>query len=83
MNITPHEYSLLFSVYGLPNIILPLLAGIYMDSKKGLSFVLLFTTAMNFVGQFIFALGAYAYNFNLMLLGRFLFGLGSESLYAC
>ncbi|KAI9100660.1 major facilitator superfamily domain-containing protein [Phlyctochytrium arcticum] len=56
------QINLLYSVYSLPNIILPLVGGLLVDR------------------QALFALGVQTRVFNLMLVGRMVFGAGGESL---
>ena len=76
MDISSAQFGLFFSVYSLPNIIMVLLGGIFLDiigiRKAGTIFAALCAT-----GVFITASGS---TFLIMLLGRFIYGLGSESL---
>jgi len=73
------KFNLLYSVYSMPNIILPLFGGLLAD-YIGVRFAVNLFGLLVFVGQGVFALGAYTENFELMIFGRFLFGLGGESL---
>jgi len=73
------KFNLLYSVYSFPNIILPLFGGLLAD-KVGIRFAVNLFGSFVFVGQGVFTLGAYYENFELMVLGRFVFGLGGESL---
>ncbi len=76
MGISSAQFGLLFSVYSLPNIIMVLLGGILLDiigvRKAGAIFA-----ALCAIGVFISASGS---TFLIVLLGRFIYGLGSESL---
>jgi len=76
MAITRAQYGLLFSFYSLPNFIMVLLGGILLDKigirKAGNLFVTLCA-----IGVLLTAAGS---SFSIMLLGRFIFGLGAESL---
>ena len=76
MDISSAQFGLFFSVYSLPNIIMVLLGGIFLDiigiRKAGAIFA-----ALCAIGVFITASGS---TFLIMLLGRFIYGLGSESL---
>ncbi|KAJ3046284.1 hypothetical protein HDV00_000097 [Rhizophlyctis rosea] len=73
------QINLLYTVYSLPNIILPLIGGILID-KLGAPLMLgLFTTCVC-LGQTVFASGIQSRKFPVMLAGRILFGLGGESL---
>jgi len=73
-------FNALFSIYSLPNIILPFLNG-YLVDKIGLRvmlFSLIFITAM---GEILFTNGLLATKIFPTLVGRFIFGIGSESLF--
>ncbi|MFC2164163.1 MFS transporter [Acidobacteriota bacterium] len=76
LGITKAQYGLLFSYYSLPNFIMVLLGGILLDKigirKGGTLFAF-----VCFTGILITAAGP---SFKLMLLGRFLYGIGAESL---
>ena len=73
------HFSLLYTVYSLPNMILPLLGGILLDSI-GVRMGLIFFCAVLTLGQFIFMLGGYQQNYNEMMAGRVVFALGGESM---
>jgi MFS family permease len=77
MNISLIQYNVLYSVYSVPNIILPLIGGLLMD-KIGYRVVFFTTCAILTSGQGIFAFGVSIKSFNLALLGRIVFGLGAE-----
>ncbi|NIM59740.1 MAG: MFS transporter [Candidatus Aminicenantes bacterium] len=76
MDISSAQFGLFFSVYSLPNIIMVLLGGIFLDiigiRKAGTIFA-----ALCAIGVFITASGS---TLLIMLIGRFIYGLGSESL---
>lgn len=78
-NITADKYSLLYSCYSIPNIVLPLFAGVLYD-KYGASKVILVCSFFIMLGQGIITAGAYYLNFDLMLVGRFMYGIGAENL---
>ena len=71
--------SLCYSIYSFPNIILPLLAGTWMESY-GLRKSLIVLSVLVCLGQAFFAQGITQRSFHLTLIGRFLFGLGGECL---
>ena len=78
------EYLSLFSIYSLPNIIVPIFGGILIDKIDG-EYAALTFLLVQFIGQTIFAIAVTLGNFEkvnyvLMLVGRFFFGLGGESL---
>jgi MFS family permease len=72
-------FQLLYSVYSLPNIVLPMIGGILIF-KYGYRLMFLVFGFFVLVGQFIFAMGCSTHADWLMLLGRIIFGLGGESL---
>ena len=78
-DITPTQWSLLYTVYSLPNMILPFFGGVMLDSI-GMRFGLLLFTGVLTLGQFLFAMGGAQEKFWLMLVGRVVFGLGGESM---
>lgn len=82
------DIGLLYSIYSLPNIIMVFIGGMVFDKIGSRKAAIIFTLIM-FVGTLIVALSPYitlqsvfTQNKALfwMLIGRFLFGLGSESL---
>lgn len=73
------HFSLLYTVYSLPNMILPLLGGILLDSI-GVRMGLIFFCAVLTAGQFLFMLGGYAVSYEEMIAGRVVFGMGGESM---
>lgn len=82
--LTNEEYEYffnsLFSIYSLPNIILPFINGFLID-KIGLRGVLLGLVSLVTIGQIIFSFALTGQSLSLMVVGRFLFGIGSESLF--
>ena len=77
---TPLMNANLYSVYSYPNIVLPFFSGILIDKYLGVrggafTFVSLIT-----IGTIGFCMGVQGRLYPLALLGRFVFGLGGESL---
>ena len=73
-------FNSLFSIYSLPNIVLPFLNG-YLIDRMGLRKVLFTLVLLVAVGQVFFAFTISIENFTLMIFARFIFGIGSESLF--
>jgi MFS family permease len=71
--------NLLYSLYSLPNVFMPLLGGHLMDRYSPALTILVFLLLVG-VGQFMFFLGTLHQSWALMFLARFIFGLGCESL---
>lgn len=76
MNISRAQYGLLFSFYYLPNFIMVLVGGILLD-KIGIRKAGTLFAALCAAGVFLTAASK---AFSLMLVGRLIYGLGSESL---
>ncbi|KAG0304303.1 hypothetical protein BGZ98_005684 [Dissophora globulifera] len=76
-----HQYhlNLLYSVYSFPNVVLPLLGGLLIDRLSASRMLILFSLCV-FVGQGIFAIGVTVKSIWVMVLGRFVFGVGSGCL---
>jgi len=80
MDVTTFQFSTLYSWYSLPNILLPLIGGFLMDGVFGLRAGTCIFAAFIVLGQALTAFGAYTGRFSLMQFGRFVFGVGGESL---
>lgn len=73
------EYNALYSIYSFPNIILPLVGGLIID-KMGVRIGTFCFTFILIIGQGVFMLGCSLELYWLMLVGRFVYGLGGECL---
>ena len=72
-------FSLLYTLYAIPNVILPFFGGYFVD-KLGVRMCLLIFASLIAVGQVIFSFGLSTKSWACMFIGRFVFGLGGESL---
>ncbi|KAJ3131007.1 hypothetical protein HK100_007007 [Physocladia obscura] len=83
LNVTdePYQYqlNLLYSLYSLPNIIIPFFGG-YLVDRFGTKRLMTFLSFLVCVGQLLFTFGVTYRNFFIMQTGRIVFGLGGESL---
>lgn len=70
----------LYSVYSWPNMVLAFGGGILIDNVLGLRKGLMLFTTLVLLGQAIFNIGVWQVSYPTMLAGRFVFGLGGESL---
>eukprot|EP01114_Cavostelium_apophysatum_P017357 TRINITY_DN5142_c0_g1_i2.p1 TRINITY_DN5142_c0_g1~~TRINITY_DN5142_c0_g1_i2.p1 ORF type:complete len:464 (-),score=100.94 TRINITY_DN5142_c0_g1_i2:765-2156(-) len=80
MHVSDTEIGLMYSLYNVPNIVMVVFGGVLVD-KLGLrksTFLFSFLVAL---GAAIFCIGPYFQNVYVCLVGRFIFGLGSESSY--
>jgi len=76
-NLTNAQVALFYSIYSLPNMVLPLFGGVMID-KIGIKLSLMIFTTIVTIGQMVFAIGGSSDSFALMMVGRFIFGLGGE-----
>ena len=67
----------MYSVYNIPNIILPFIGGIVL-TKFGNNIVFIVVGVFLLIGQLLFALGCSVRDINVMLCGRMFFGFGGE-----
>jgi MFS family permease len=74
-----YVFHLMYSVYSLPNVILPIVGGVLIY-KFGYRLMFLIFGFCVLLGQLLFSLGCSTHSVPLMLLGRIIFGLGGESL---
>ena len=72
-------FSLLYSVYSVPNIVLPFFGGYFID-RFGVRVCLFWFVFLILLGQFFFTIGLILKSWGVMFLGRILYGLGGESL---
>ena len=73
------KFNLLFSLYSIPNTILPFFGGGCVD-RHGASSTLIGYGVLAFMGQVLVTLGGLTKNWPLLLIGRFLYGLGGENI---
>lgn len=72
-------FSLLYTVYSVPNVILPFFGGYFIDSWGVRICMLIFVLCIT-AGQVVFALGLSLKSWPLMFLGRVIYGLGGENI---
>jgi MFS family permease len=81
LELTNAEFGLLYSAYSVPNVVVPFFGGILLD-RIGVRMGLLICLYLVAMGTGIVAMAPHFENsFVIMLLGRFIFGLGAESAY--
>jgi hypothetical protein len=71
--------NLFYSVYSFPNMFLPLIGGHLFD-RFPKRYVLMGLSLVVCLGQGMFSFGVWIKDIRVMILGRFIFGLGGESL---
>ena len=73
------KFNLLYTVYSIPNIILPFFGGTIVD-QLGAPYSACIFTALTLCGQFIFAMGSQYKLWPIMFLGRVVYGFGGENM---
>jgi nitrate/nitrite transporter NarK len=73
------KYNLLYTVYSIPNIILPFFGGYFVDILGTNTTLFTFLTLIT-IGQGIFTLATWKNSYVGALAGRVVFGLGGESM---
>lgn len=78
--LTKTEFMNLYTVYSLPNVVLCIVSGYLMDAYLGRRKGTLLFSLIVTIGQFIVTAGSFWDNIYIMYIGRFVFGMGAESL---
>ncbi|KAJ3110386.1 hypothetical protein HDU96_006652 [Phlyctochytrium bullatum] len=74
-----YQLNLFYSLYSLPNIVLPFLGGFLLD-VFGTRRLMTILSALVCLGQIFFSIGVSTKSYFIMHLGRVMFGVGGESL---
>lgn len=74
-----YDFSLLYSVYAMPNIVLPLFLGMCTD-WLGVRKLLVFCSGLILIGHTVVCLSTASCSWSMMVLGRVIFGFGGESI---
>eukprot|EP00928_Gymnodinium_smaydae_P062423 TRINITY_DN46291_c0_g1_i1.p1 TRINITY_DN46291_c0_g1~~TRINITY_DN46291_c0_g1_i1.p1 ORF type:complete len:490 (-),score=107.05 TRINITY_DN46291_c0_g1_i1:196-1665(-) len=74
-----YYYNLMYSVYAIPNIVLPLLLGAAVDTY-GCHTLIVSLGALVVIGAVLVSVGVARASWMLLLFGRVIFGIGGESL---
>lgn len=74
-----YRLSLLYSLYSIPNVLLPFWVGRWLD-RLGSRPILLLLSFLVTAGQLLVAFGIQNGSFAIIVVGRVLFGIGGESL---
>lgn len=78
VSVTTYSYT--YSVYSLPNIIIPLFGGFIVE-KIGKGKSLIATAFLVTVGQVLCSIAGFSKSFALLIFGRALYGIGGETMY--
>ncbi|XP_049432255.1 major facilitator superfamily domain-containing protein 1 isoform X3 [Epinephelus fuscoguttatus] len=80
LNLNTAKFMQLYAWYSWPNVVLCFFGGFLIDRVFGIRLGTIIFSLFVCVGQVIFATGALVSRFWLMEVGRFVFGIGGESL---
>lgn len=80
LDINESTFMSLYAWYSWPNVILCFFGGFLLDRVFGIRLGSIIFSAIVVIGQLVFAAGAYTHKIWAMDLGRFIFGIGGESL---
>lgn len=80
LNITTTQFTLIYSVYSWPNVFLCFVGGFLIDRFFGIRMGTIIYMGVLLIGQLLFAAGGLLETYSLLIAGRFIFGIGSESL---
>jgi MFS family permease len=75
-------FSLIYSLYALPNTVIPLVGGLLADKFGNKKIMLLFASFV-LLGSAIETVACFQKSMALFLFGRFIFGCGAETLNVC
>lgn len=76
------QFSLMYSLYSLPNMVLPCIGGMLSD-RWGNNNIMVIFAALVLLGNFIQTYAICNFDMTALLIGRFIFGLGAETLQVC
>ncbi|XP_074536321.1 lysosomal dipeptide transporter MFSD1 isoform X2 [Halichoeres trimaculatus] len=80
LNLNTAKFMQLYAWYSWPNVVLCFFGGFLIDRVFGIRLGTIIFSLFVCAGQVVFATGALVNQFWLMELGRFIFGIGGESL---
>lgn len=80
LNLNTTEFTLIYSIYSWPNIVLCFVGGFLVDRVFGIRMGAIIYMLIVLLGQLVFATGGVMGHYWLMIVGRFMFGIGAESL---
>ena len=81
LDLDEFEFNLLYSVYSMPNLVIPFFGGMLID-RFGVRYSIVVFLIVLLAGQSIFTAGGYIHKYYVMIIGRIIFGMGSECLTA-
>ena len=82
LNNFEYYFSLLYSLYSFPNVVLPFIGGMFITMFGNRMMYVVFGVCIIF-GQFMFVIGSQMKSIMIMIVGRIVFGVGGESINIC
>ena len=79
-NFSSFEYGAFYASSALPNLVLPLFVGIFIDKNGFSTFLVLILSLCLIFGSVLVTFGTYYVSWWYMCLGRLFFGLGAENI---
>ena len=79
LKISTSKFTLFISLYSWPNVVLCFFGGFLIDNLLGIQMGAIVFSCLVTVGQLLFGYGAYCNKVWLMMVGRFIFGMGGET----
>ena len=79
LGINTTQFTLFNSLYSWPSVVICIFGGILIDKVLGIRLGGIILSSFITLGNFLFAFGAYFNNVLVMDIGRFIFGMGGES----
>lgn len=80
LDLSEKQFISLYSIYSWPNVFMCFVGGFLIDRVFGIRAGTNIFMGLTLIGQIIFAFATFFDQFWLMLAGRFVFGIGAESL---
>lgn len=80
MNINNEQFALFYSIPNWVNVPMGFLGGFLVDKYLGINWGAIICCCFTITGQSLFGFGMLGGNYYIMLVGRFLFGVGGEVL---
>ena len=83
MKVNTAQYTLLYSLYFYPSIIIAPIGGLLIDKVFGVHIALSFFLVLALIGQVIWAVGGFVNQYSIMLFGRLVAGAGGDMAFIC
>ena len=83
MKVNTAQYTLLYSLYCYPSIIIAPIGGLLIDKMSGAHIALSFFLVLCLIKQIILAVGGFVNHYSIMLLGRLIAGAGGDMSFIC